>query len=278
MPILNDLYYVDDNLGNPELPPLVLIHGEGLDQRVWPAAFRRLPGRRVITLDLPAHGKSGGTAEQSVEGLAGMVLDLLLGIGVYTAVYAGHSLGAAVALHIAAYAPEHAAAVAVINGGAHLGVPAELADLFAVSSTHPLAMRLLGERLLPPSARPEEIERWLARMRELRPSALMGDWRAAATFDLRHETYRITQPVWVAAGMEDRLVPLAAGNFLAGQLPQAKLKLFPGAGHLLPFEQPAAVLDGLRAFLQSTEPQHIEIEARGLDVRVPVGRKVKGRE
>jgi len=62
MPIASDLYYHvyhEDNI-----LPVVLIHGAGGNHLYWPSEIRRLPGFRVFALDLPAHGKSGGRAQQ----------------------------------------------------------------------------------------------------------------------------------------------------------------------------------------------------------------------
>ena len=40
-------------------PPILLAHGTSFHARVWDEVARRLPGRRVIALDLRGHGRSG---------------------------------------------------------------------------------------------------------------------------------------------------------------------------------------------------------------------------
>ena len=43
-------------------PPLILIHGAGGTYLHWPSHLRRLPEQLVYALDLPGHGRSGGSA------------------------------------------------------------------------------------------------------------------------------------------------------------------------------------------------------------------------
>ncbi|MGA8892971.1 MAG: alpha/beta fold hydrolase, partial [Anaeromyxobacteraceae bacterium] len=50
--------------------PLLLVHGAGGTRLHWPGALRRLPGRRVIAVDLPGHGESAPPAERTIGGMA----------------------------------------------------------------------------------------------------------------------------------------------------------------------------------------------------------------
>src|SRR5512138_3800323 len=92
------LFHADSGPAPAGGPPLVLVHGAGGSQRHWAEEVRALPGRRVIALDLPGHGRSPGPAPGTVAGLARSVLGLLDALGLETAVVAGHSMGGAVAL------------------------------------------------------------------------------------------------------------------------------------------------------------------------------------
>ena len=74
--------------------PLLLVHAAGFHARVWDAVCRRLPGRRIIALDLRGHGRSDkigipGSWDLFGEDIAHLVrtLDLRDAIGV------GHSMG-----------------------------------------------------------------------------------------------------------------------------------------------------------------------------------------
>src|SRR5262245_60673011 len=93
-------------------PPVVLIHGLGLDHRMWE---RQVPapaaaGHRVITCDLPGHGAGGrptrrGTAYSTAD-LATSLIGALEDSVVGPATLVGFSLGGGIALQVALDRPE----------------------------------------------------------------------------------------------------------------------------------------------------------------------------
>ena len=62
----------------------------------------------------------------------------------------------------------------------------------------------------------------------------------------------IAVPVLVVAGEEDALIPPAESEAMAAALPNARLVLYPGAGHLPPVERPDELSVELLAFLEET--------------------------
>ncbi|PUE36784.1 alpha/beta fold hydrolase [Limnohabitans sp. Hippo4] len=56
-------------------------------------------------------------------------------------------------------------------------------------------------------------------------------------------------PVQILCGENDRVTPPARSQELAQWIPGARLQLVPGAGHMLPMEQPQAVLKALLALM-----------------------------
>jgi pimeloyl-ACP methyl ester carboxylesterase len=52
----------------------------------------------------------------------------------------------------------------------------------------------------------------------------------------------IAVPANILVGEADRIVPARAGARLAAAIPGAQLVRLPGAGHLLPFQQPGAIV------------------------------------
>jgi pimeloyl-ACP methyl ester carboxylesterase len=59
----------------------------------------------------------------------------------------------------------------------------------------------------------------------------------------------ITQPVLVANGVNDRMVPTVNSHLLAERLPDAGLKIYPDAGHGFLFQYPAEFAAEVEAFL-----------------------------
>ena len=59
----------------------------------------------------------------------------------------------------------------------------------------------------------------------------------------------LDKPVLVMMGENDPIVPLANGRLLAGAIPDARLEVFEGAGHLFLMTHPERAIDLLREFL-----------------------------
>jgi pimeloyl-ACP methyl ester carboxylesterase len=61
---------------------------------------------------------------------------------------------------------------------------------------------------------------------------------------------RVECPSLVLWGREDRLIPLAHGEYYAQHLPNSRLEVFDRCGHMLPFEKPADFVAKTVAFLK----------------------------
>jgi len=102
--------------GAGEGPPVVLIHGYASDLNSWAFNIPALAAQRaVLALDLPGHGASdkdvgGGSLAELIQAVAA----LLDAEGIARAHLVGHSLGAAVALVLAAERPGFAASLTLI--------------------------------------------------------------------------------------------------------------------------------------------------------------------
>lgn len=61
--------------------------------------------------------------------------------------------------------------------------------------------------------------------------------------------HRLRQPTLVLAGDDDPIVPLVNGRILACLIPDARLQVIAGGGHLFVLEDPAAVAARVNEFL-----------------------------
>jgi len=95
--------------------PVVFLHGATFDRRTWRPIVERLGGSVMsITIDLPAHGESGGSPAR-LEDVAAQVHDLLEWLGVERQILVGHSMGGGLALVYAGAYP--ARAVVSVDSG-----------------------------------------------------------------------------------------------------------------------------------------------------------------
>ena len=270
MPTAAGIYYAQYDEGRKDEPPVILIHGAGSNHLVWPAELRRLAGQRVLAVDLPGHGRSGGVAHQTIASYADQMIELLAALGLFQAVFIGHSMGGAVALDLAVRHPAHVAGLGLISTGAYLGVdPGFLEDL-SNPLTVPSALHTFQTRAFAATTSPALIERCMQVMRETRTSVLYGDWRACAVFDQREAITHIEAPAWIIAGSEDRLIPIAYAHYLAGRIPAARLQVLSGAGHMSLLEQPGLVAHGLVQFLTALSAAHFAAARVRLPTPAPV--------
>ncbi|MFG2045535.1 alpha/beta fold hydrolase [Dactylosporangium sp. NPDC048998] len=98
--------------------PVVLLHGLASTHRWWDLVAERLPGRCLIRFDHRGHGQSSTPPSgYTVDAFAGDAAALLDALATGPCVFAGHSLGATVALELAARRPDLVAGLCLVDGG-----------------------------------------------------------------------------------------------------------------------------------------------------------------
>ncbi|TAJ16405.1 MAG: alpha/beta fold hydrolase, partial [Dehalococcoidia bacterium] len=81
--------------------PILLIHATGFHARIWDEVARRLPGRRVLSIDTRGHGLSDKPEPPYVWDYIGQdITDALRVLDLHDVVMVGHSMGG----HSAVYA------------------------------------------------------------------------------------------------------------------------------------------------------------------------------
>jgi pimeloyl-ACP methyl ester carboxylesterase len=249
MPVASDLYYFTYQKGDIETLPVVLIHGAGGNHLYWPSEIRRLPGFRIFAPDLPGHGKSSGRGQQSIESYAQLIVDWLETLGLHRAAFIGHSMGGGIALELALHHSEHVLGLGLIGTGARLKVSPEILAEAASPTTFHRAVEIVSSAFFSQFADPHLVELATTRMAEIRSTVFYGDFLACDQFDVSNQVQKIHQPVLVLCGAEDRLTPPRYSEFLAGQIPNARLEVIPQAGHMVMLEQPNSVASALSKFL-----------------------------
>jgi pimeloyl-ACP methyl ester carboxylesterase len=111
-------------------PTVVFIHGVLNDHSVWILQSRYFAhhGFNVLAIDLPGHGKSGGSCPRSVEEAAGFVWQLLDALKIEKTSLVGHSWGSLIALHAASLAPQRVTKLALLGAAFPMKVSPALLD------------------------------------------------------------------------------------------------------------------------------------------------------
>ncbi|MFJ3659278.1 alpha/beta fold hydrolase [Streptomyces sp. NPDC090119] len=243
----NTLQYRFDG---PEDAP-VLILGPSLGT-TWHMFDRQVPELvkqwRVLRFDLPGHGGAPAHPAGSVAELATRMLATLDSLGVQRFGYAGCALGGAVGIELALRHPERLASLALVAASPRFGTPDEFRQRGVIVRTNgldPIA-RSAPDRWFTGgfAAAQPAITEWAVQMvRTTDPGCYIAACEALAAFDVRPELGRIGVPTLVLVGSEDQVTGPAEARTLVAGIRDARLAVVPGASHLVPVEQPAAVTD-----------------------------------
>jgi len=241
-------------------PAVVLVHGFGLDMRMWDPQFRRLAARfRVVRYDCRGFGASGPFDRAVGYTHAGDLLALLDHLGIGRAVLAGLSFGGRVVTQAALAAPGRVAGLALLDSVLD-GVPwdseSEAASDLAVRQAREhglLAGRAawLAHPLFAAAREQPRLAAELAAMVAGYPGQHWtgGDPHEPAGQPVLGALETLAMPVLVLAGERDVPCFRAMSAVLARRIPAATYRPIPGAGHMINMEQPDLVSDLLAGFI-----------------------------
>jgi pimeloyl-ACP methyl ester carboxylesterase len=238
------------------LPAAVFLHGAGLDHTVWALLARWFAHRgfAVLAPDLPGHGRSQGEPLASISAMADWTAALIAAAGAGKATVIGHSMGALIALETAARHPGRVAALGLVGAAAAIPVARDL--LGAAQANDHAAIDMvdiwghgfragLGGSLAPGLWMLGGGMRLLERAR---PGVLSTDLAACNAYGGGlAAAARVLVPAVLVLGERDLMTPVRAGRELAAALPDARVVVLKGAGHMLMSERPDEVLAALKA-------------------------------
>ena len=240
-------------------PPVLLIHGVGLNADAWEPQITALSARRrVIAVDMPGHGASDLAPDGAGLGDYVAAIDGLIdALGLSPIPVVGHSMGAMIALGLALDHPQKIAAVVALNS-------VYCRDPLARSAVAIRAAQLTGGALqvAGPIARwyPDDPNGALARrtadwLRAVDPKGYATAYRVFATADHAHEG-RLGELICRAlflTGVSDPNSTPAMSARMAREAPYGRTVALPGARHMMHLTHPAEVTNTIVAFLDAAQ-------------------------
>lgn len=238
-------------------PPLVWLHGAGgLYDDDEPLLERLAQRYRVLAPEWPGYGEEAN--EDALEDMLDFALhgwDVIEALNLERPVLAGHSMGGMIAAEMACLAPG-ALSKLVLVGSAGLFLDAHpIPDLFAMLPFE-MAAALFHD--------PKDGERFLTRGvdfsdNEALTNFMVGNARRLGTAGkilfpipnrrLSKRLYRVTTDTLLLWGRSDKFIPPLYAERFKALIPHAEIALIDEAGHMLPYEQPAAAAEAIEKFV-----------------------------
>lgn len=253
--------------------PVLFLHGLNDSHRTWREVWPRLPGRRILMLDLPGHGLSSRPdAPYTLDWHATQVARWIERLDLRDLDLVGHSYGGGVAQWLLLKCRPRIRRVALLSSGGlgrevypwlklasapflieafgqpWMGRIAGFAMARATTSDAGAEIALLSSYLREPgSARAfsrtvRDVIRWRGQTRNL--------------FDRVTEIAELP-PIRLFWGARDVILPISQGISTAALLENCELVRFEHSGHFVQWEESEAFAGALRAFLDARNVQPV---------------------
>ncbi len=251
MPATTHLYYFAHEMERQVVsrPPVILIHGAGGTHLSWPPQIRRLGGEKIYAPDLPGHGKSEGSGRQSINEYTEDMAAFMGDLKIRAAVIVGHSMGGAVALTLALKYPKQVLGLGLLGAGPNLRVAPSLLETTGNPNTFESAVEMVNGNSFSAETPQNLIELSKRTMLKIRQPVLSGDLQSCNEFDATDQLKNIKVPTLIICGAEDRMTPVKLSKSLRGGIVGSQLHVLEHAGHMVMVEQPNAVADLLKQFI-----------------------------
>jgi pimeloyl-ACP methyl ester carboxylesterase len=231
------IHWTSKGSGNPTV---IFVHGWTCDDTSWNAQVPIISqSRRVITLDLPGHGRSGSPSSGtfSMELFARAVEAVRNEAKVDRAVLVGHSMGTPVIRQYALMYPQRVSALVLVDGlvqvptagGGGRRVPAPMTGAAGVKARETIIRGMFS------ASTPLPVQQQILKMMLGAPEATANGAMAATWDSTQWKTDPITVPV---LGIYADRSGLANRDGMKQIYPTAEYHEIPGTGHFLMMEKP----------------------------------------
>ncbi|NNG00048.1 MAG: alpha/beta hydrolase [Desulfobacteraceae bacterium] len=256
---VNDFVMTYYELGAQHDEVIIFLHGITDSSSSWASTAPLLADKyHIYALDQRGHGDSespawGYTMFQFGED----VISFMDTKKIKKAVIIGHSMGSAVAHQVASKYPGRVSGLILIAGSPSSVNNVVLTDVFENivgkdDFKDPIGMDFIKEWQDNPNPVEQDfLEKQLGQTAKVESRVWKAAFWGLITDDHRAFLSRISAPTLILWGDEDAIYPKSDQDGLVKFIPNAKLKVYPGAGHNIQWERGRnkQVADDIRAFL-----------------------------
>ncbi len=249
---------------------MVFLHGLGGDQSMWRLIAPAFEAEyQVVLLDLVGAGKSDATAyghdtHATLDGHATDLLGVMHTLGLFEAVFVGHSVGAMIGVLAAVREPQRFARMVLIspsprfiNEAGYAGgfEQSDISELLAAMEgdyhgwSHAMAPVMMGK-----DERPELVLELTNSFVRTNPEIARHFARVTFLSDSRAELPFLTIPTLIVQSAHDVIAPLAVGHYLNEQLADSRLVVVETGGHCPHLSAPQHTLSAMYKFVHDDAP------------------------
>ena len=239
--------------------PFVFLHAFPLNRTMWADQEKSLSTQfRVITIDLRGHGESDAPLwHYSLDQAADDVRSLLDHLSIRQAVFIGLSMGGYIALAFYRKYAERVKGLVLADTRAQADTEDgkrarfEMAQLAYTQGAGAIAEIMIPKLLSPATiqTRPELVQQVRTMIEGNQVSGIAGDLMAMTERpDSQPLLPQISCPAQIIVGELDLPTPPSDAKLMADRIPDARLAIIPGAGHLSNLEQPELFNEAIRSF------------------------------
>lgn len=248
-----------------EKETLLMLHGYSADKDVWPRFARHLKdGYNIIIPDMAGHGDTGfdDQWDYNMPQQANRLIEMLDVMGVGKVHVVGNSMGGFIAAHLAKDYPDRILSALLIDpAGVH---SPELSDMDKMLSQgrNPFeihnkddfvefyAMTMAQPPWLPDFVLGAVNEKYQRRRQQLR--SIFSDFHHQDMLD--DDLDKITSPVLLLWGKDDRILDVSGATVWALGVPNIRVEVWEGIGHMPMVEVPVRTANVYKEFLDSLRP------------------------
>jgi pimeloyl-ACP methyl ester carboxylesterase len=260
-------------------PPVLLLHGLNDSHRTWREIWPRLPGRRVVMLDLPGHGMSSRPdAPYTLDWNATQVARWIEQLELRDLDVVGHSYGGGVAQWLLLKCRARIRRLGLLSSG---GLGREVYPWLRLASM-PFLIEAFGQRWMGPVAgfamaratssdAKAEIDLLASYLRQAGSARAFSRtvrdvirWRGQTRnlFDRIADVAELP-PMRLFWGARDSILPISQATATAALLENCEVVRFENCGHFVHWEEPEGFASALRAFLDSGHAAPVQLKKVG---------------
>jgi sigma-B regulation protein RsbQ len=249
---------------------MLFVHGFGCDQNMWRLVAPAFEAdHRVVAFDLVGAGGSDPKAWDadryvSLEAYADDVLTVVRELGLRDAVVVGHSVSAMTSMLATVADPEPFAGLVMVgpsprfidDGDYHGGFSAgDIEELLSSLDSNYLGWSAaMAPVIMGNSDRPElgaELTESFCRMP---PDVARQFARVTFLSDCRDALPSVSTPTLVLQCRQDAIAPVEVGEYVAREIPGARMELLDATGHCPQLSAPDETIAAIREFLPAARP------------------------